>query len=142
MDKLPIPQPDRESIVKHRRQFYWNILMPVVLATMLGLAVAVLVGVATFRDGGDVGRWAAISTIWLVLPTMFGMLVQLALVVGSVYGLAKLLKVTPRYTGLVQQYALYFDAKIGQWADSLVEPVLKIRAWIEMLIGFLSREKE
>jgi hypothetical protein len=142
MQKLPVPQPDRESIVKHRRQFYWNILFPVILASLLGLAAAILIGLATFQNGGDVARWAAISTIWLSIPAMLGNLILLALVGGSVYGLARLLKVTPHYTGLVQEYALYFNAKIVQWTDSIVEPVLKIKAWIELLIGFLSREKE
>ena len=30
-------------------------------------------------DGGDVARWSAVSTIWIVIPILFGLLIFLAL---------------------------------------------------------------
>jgi hypothetical protein len=58
----------------------------------------VLVNVATFNQGGDVARWAAVSTIWIVIPIMIGMVLFFALLVGLVYLMKRLLDITPTYT--------------------------------------------
>ncbi len=142
MEKPLVPQPERESMAKHRRQFYMQILLPVLAVTLLGVLSAILIGIATFRDNGDVTRWGQVATIWLSIPVMIGLLIALVVSAGSVYGMRKLLKITPIYTGLVQSYALYYNAKIVIWTNMLIDPVLKIKAWIEMLTNFLSRSKE
>ena len=45
-------------------------LIPMLIAIVIVVAVIVLTTVATFRDDGDVERWAAISTIWIIIPIM------------------------------------------------------------------------
>ena len=43
-------------------------LLQIVLAALLFVGMVVLVNVAAFGGSGDVGRWAAISTIWIAIP--------------------------------------------------------------------------
>ena len=43
-------------------------------------------------------RWAAISTIWIVIPIMIVSLIFLALLAGIIYLFARLLGITPIYT--------------------------------------------
>ena len=52
-----------------------------------------------------VGIPQAVSTIWIVIPIMVGLLLCLALIGGLVYLLAKLLNIAPTYTGLAQDLA-------------------------------------
>lgn len=122
-------------MLRHRRQTTRQILIPFVLANLLILATAILVGVSAFRPGADAGRWAAIATIWLVIPLMLGMLVLLALLAGMVYGLARLLKITPEYTGKAQSWLLWLNLKIRETADKIIQPVLSLKAWL----GIFSR---
>jgi hypothetical protein len=134
MSDLPIPRPERESMLKHRRQFWQQIMIPFIIAIVLILALAVLVGIATFSWGGDVARWAQISTIWLVIPMMLLGLILLALFGGIVYGLAELLKITPRYTGIAQNYVIAFKFRIQYYADQIIEPVLTFKSWLGVFI--------
>lgn len=118
-----LPQPVHESYRRHRKQLGWQIILPVVLAALLIVALIVLVYVATFNQGGDVARWAAISTIWIVIPIMIGMLVLIALLFGLVYLMKKLLNITPTYTNLAQDYVHKAAAYVKRGADAAVKPV-------------------
>lgn len=118
-----LPQPVHESYRRHRRQLGWQIILPVVLAALFIVALIVLVNVATFRDGGDVARWAAISTIWIVVPIMIGLVIVLALLVGLVYLMARLLNIAPNYTALAQDYVHKAAGYVKRGADAAVKPV-------------------
>ena len=72
---------------------------------------------------------ADIAAIWVIIPMMFLMLVIVALTGALVYGMSKLLKVSPHYTGMAQQYVLRFAAEVRLWADRAVKPVLVVRSW-------------
>jgi len=102
----------------------WQIILPVALTALLFIALIVLVNIATFNQGGDVGRWAAISTIWIVIPVMIAGLILLALLIGIIYLLAKLLNLTPKYTGIAQDYVHKAAAYIKRGSEMVVKPVL------------------
>ncbi len=138
MDKLPVPQPDRESYVKHRRDVNRQIILPLVLVILVGLVFAGLAVYGAVGNHAGVSLWADIGLISLILPSMLMALILLAVLAALVYGMSKLLGVTPRYTGLVQEYALWLNAKIVQWTDKIIQPVLSIRAWLEL---FIKREE-
>ena len=114
-----------------------QIILPISLAVLLILAVAVLIALAAFRGTGDVSTWAAIATIWIVIPLMVLMLVLLLLAWTVVWLLSRLLKVSPRYTGIAQEYALMVNEQIVLWTDRIIQPILKLKAWL----GLFSREK-
>lgn len=122
--KAKLSQPVHESYRKHRRELAWQIILPVVLAALLIVALIVLINVATFNQGGDVARWAAISTIWIVIPILLVGLVLLALLVALVYGMKRLLDITPTYTGMAQDYVHLAAGYVRRFADMAVKPVL------------------
>ena len=118
-----IPQPVHESYLKHRKQLMWQIILPIVLTSLLILALIVLINIAAFRDNGDVARWAAVSTIWIVIPIMIGLVIFLALLAGLIYLMARLLNITPTYTGLAQDYVHKAAGYIKRGADMVVKPI-------------------
>jgi len=122
--KLPIPV--HESYLKHRKDLVWKIIFPVILSAVLCIGLIVLINIATFRGGGDVARWAAISTMWIAIPTIFGMLVFLALLVGIIYLLAKLLNITPRYTAIAQDFFYKIEGYAKRAADAAAKPIITI----------------
>lgn len=115
-----------------------QILLPVVLAALLFIAAIVLVNIATFRDSGDVGRWAAISTMWIAIPVCIMGLVFLALLGGLVYLMGRLLGIAPRYTGKAQDFVHKLAIRIRRAADVTVKPIFAANgfgATIKALLG-------
>jgi hypothetical protein len=136
-----LPQPVHESYMKHRRDRAWKIVLPVVLSAVLCVAMVVLINVATFRDGGDVARWAAVSTIWIVVPIMIGMFLFLALLSGLVYLMYRLLNITPTYTGLAQDYVHKAAIYIKRGADAAVKPIIGLNGILAGINAFIGRKR-
>ena len=139
--KATIPQPVHESYKRHRKQLMWQIILPVVLTSLLLIALIVVINIATFRDNGDVARWAAVSTIWIVIPIMIGLLIFTALLGGLVYLLAKLLHITPTYTGMVQDYVYIAQGYIKRASEAIVKPVLQLNGILASINAFFERMK-
>jgi len=139
--KANLPQPVHESYLRHRKQWTWQIVLPVVLMSVLLIALIVLINIATFRDNGDVARWAAISTIWIVVPIMIAMLIFLILLVGIIYLLSKLLGITPRYTGLAQDYVHKAAGAIKRGLDAIVKQFIEIQGVLASIREFFKQIK-
>lgn len=139
--KAKLPQPVHESYLKHRKQMVWQIILPIVLTVILFVTMIVLINVATFRDGGDVARWAAVSTIWIVVPIMIGMLIFLALLVGLVYLMKKLLHITPTYTGKAQDYVYLAEGYIKRATEAAVRQVINIQGVFASVQRFFKKLK-
>lgn len=136
--KAVVPEPVHESYRKHRKQRTMQIILPIVLAALLFIAAIVLVNVATFRDNGDVGRWAAISTMWIAIPICIMGFVFLAVLGGLVYLMGRLLGIAPRYTGKAQDFVHKLAIRIRRAADVAVKPVFAVGgfgATIKALLG-------
>ena len=123
-----LSKPVHESYQKHRKELAWKIIFPVVLSTVLCVGLIVLISIATFNWDGDVQRWADISTVWIAIPFMLEMLVFLAIVVGLVYVLAKLLGITPRYTVIAQDFMYKVVSYVKRFADAVANPVISINS--------------
>lgn len=136
-----LPQPVHESYLKHRRDRAWKIVFPVVLSVLLCIAMIVLINVATFRNGGDVARWAAVSTIWIVVPIIIGMLIFFVLLAGLVYLMYRLLGITPTYTGLAQDYVHKAAMYVKRGADAAVKPIINLNGILASISAFFERMK-
>ncbi len=133
-----LPEPVHASYLKHRKDTAWKIIFPVVLSSVLCIGLIVLINIATFRGGGDVQRWADISTMWIAIPVMMLLLVVFALLGGIVYLLAKLLKISPPYTLMAQQFFYKIEAYVRRGADAAAKPFIfidSIGASIERILG-------
>ena len=138
--KAVIHPPVHESYKRHRKELAWQIILPVVLAAIMIVALIVLVNVATFRDNGDVGRWAAISTIWIVAPLMVAGLIFFIILGGIVYLLKYLLNIAPIYTGQAQDFVYKIAGYIKRMADATVKPVFFVDGIGASINRFLGRK--
>ncbi len=129
---------NHSSYQNHRRQFWFQIFLPVILAVVLIIVVAVITGVAAFGEGGDSPRWSAISTIWLVIPVMVFGLLFLALLVGLIYLLVRTLQVIPPYSSKAQYYVNRGASEAKRFSDMTTRPVLfleGIKASLKAVFG-------
>jgi hypothetical protein len=139
--KAKLSQPAHESYLRHRKQRTWQIVMPVILASVLLIALIVLINIATFRDNGDVARWAAVSTILMVIPIMVGLFLFLVLLVGIAYLVGRLLGVTPHYTGLAQEYIYRAAGIIKRALDAMVKQIIEAQGVLASIREFFRRIK-
>lgn len=129
---------------EHRREAFWQITFPLVIGILLLLAAVAVIIISATQPVTDVGRWADVSLMWLILPSLFFALILLVLLIGFVYLISYLLRLIPHYALVVQ---LYFEAgknKISQLSNLSIEPILRIRAiWAAMRYAArLGRKKD
>jgi len=137
--KAQLPRPEHYSYLQHRKQRAMQIILPVVISAVLMIALIVLICFATFNSGGDVSRWAAVSTIWIIIPVMLVGLIFLAILVGLIYLMALALSALPYYTGVAQDYVYKAKAYIIRGANMAAKPVIAIDGFIENLKAFFER---
>lgn len=122
--KAILPRIEHASYQAHRKQVFWQIILPVGFSVLACLGLIILISLATFGAAGDVARWAAISTIWIVIPLLFAGLLLLLLLGGLIYLLARLLNILPTYTALVQDYTFRGASRLRGISDAAVQPIL------------------
>ena len=137
--KAQLPHPEHYSYLVHRKQRNTQVILPVILSALLMIGMVILISFATFNSGGDVGRWAAISTIWIIIPILLAGLIVLALLIGGIYLMARALGALPHYTGIAQDYAYKARGYIIRGADMAAKPILAINDLIENIKAFLGR---
>ena len=138
--KAVLPQPVHESYRRHRRQRTTQIILPVVLAAILFLAAIVFINIATFGYNGDVGRWAAISTMWIAVPVCIFGFAFLVLAGGMVYLMGRLLGVAPIYTGRAQDFVHKLAIRIRRAADVAVKPIFALNGFVATIKALFGRK--
>ena len=126
------------SYQNHRREFWLQVFLPMILAALLIIALAIITGMAAFGENGDAPRWAAISTIWLVIPIMFFGLLFFAILTGLIYLLARALKIIPPYSSRAQYYVHRATSETKRYSDMATRPVFfleGIKASLKSIFG-------
>jgi uncharacterized membrane protein (DUF485 family) len=134
-----LPHPEHRSYQQHRRQRTTQIILPVVISALVLIGMIVLISFTTFKSNGDVGRWAAISTIWIVIPILLVGLIVLAILIGLIYLMARALSELPQYTELAQNYVYLAQGYIMRGAEMVVKPVIALEGFIENIKAFFER---
>jgi hypothetical protein len=111
-----------------RRDVIWQIALPLGLAVLAVLVVAVLLilpGGAPYRS-----VWADISLIFLIVPALIVGLIILALLGGSIYGLRLGLRELPYLFKRLQDWTAVFTYRASRAAEKVAGVILTTRsAW-------------
>ncbi len=143
----PTELKERPSYKRHQQQKFWQILLPVILGVLLVLFVIVLVILAAAGGdpAGQVSIWADTAFIWLILPVLLFAILGFLVLGGLIYLLAKLLKILPAYTSIVQNYAALIAAWVKYIANKIVNPFIAVKSvqaaagrFIEKLSAFFT----
>ncbi len=117
-EKTPSESP---TLRRHRRQFVWQILLPTVVLAGMIIASAVLVAMG---EAGSGSLWRDVALVWLLAPSLFLALILIVLTSAAVFGMSRLLKITPRFTGRAQELTLQVEQVIKRVADSIAQPFI------------------
>jgi hypothetical protein len=129
-----------QSFQRHKKQYFWQILLPVGVGGLLVLAIAVMVILTAGGTdaGGPVSQWADTSLIWMSIPVLIFALLIGVVLIFFVYLIAQLLKVLPYYTSLAQQYTQLFSVKIKYWLNKIVSPFFTVSSFQARISAFFS----
>ena len=104
---LPLPHSlrseDHLSYQAHRKQVWQQILLPILLTTVIFIAVIALIINNSMRGNSDVGRWAAMSTIWILLPVLMAGFIFLIILGALIYLMLRLINIIPQYSYQAQR---------------------------------------
>lgn len=129
--EAPLPpaiQPIHDEAERHhRRQMFWQVLLPIILSGLaLALAVVWLVlnttGAApantTLRD---------VSLVFILLPMLALFLVLMAATGALIYGLSRLYKAIPGFGGKALGFLDLVQGKMRTGADATVQPFIEVQ---------------
>jgi predicted PurR-regulated permease PerM len=120
MNKTLPPSKKTVSYKAHKKDFLWQILVPILVALILVIVASV--SVATGSDAST-SRWADISTIWILIPLLISAFITLIILAGIIYGMSQLLNITPTYTQKLYALILLAGQKIESLADGAAKPI-------------------
>ena len=140
-DSLPpqvreLPEPNPVTKRKHKREVIWQIMLPFVVGFLLLGGLATLLGVNAVAP---VGRWAELSTIFLILPLLLLSIIPLALIAALVYLIMLLIPNIPPYARLTQDAIRKVGHYAKRGADMAAEPVLQAESFSARLRTLLRR---
>jgi hypothetical protein len=125
--KLLVSERNPLTHAKHKREVFWQILFPMLIGILLVLSVAFVIIFTGPQSSSDLSRWAAVSTIWLILPSLFFALIILIILSAFVYLITVVLRITPRYALIIQLYFEIAKNKVSYYSNKITEPIIKTR---------------
>lgn len=117
---------------QHRRQAFWQVYVPTFLGAAVFVALCVWTVIFTMGYQPEANLpdqqtpAAKVAVIWLILPTCLGGFFQLALLGGTVYGLARGIQGLPGVSHQVLDGIQRFSALLRRLADQLAAPVIAV----------------
>jgi len=110
----------RDSEIRHQKQFWWQIMLPILIALIIVLVILVMTVMAMDKTPEINENWANISTIFLSLPAILLSLITLGIVILLAWLIRKLYKFIPPYSGVATNAV----KKVNLFADKSTEKIL------------------
>ena len=138
----PLHPPEHPSYQIHRRQLWTQIVLPILLAALLFAAFTFLAARAALQTGGDVSRWAAISTIWLTLPVLLGGLIAGAILVALIVFITYAIRFIPPYSRRTQRVFYRVEYGTKRLATMVHRPILIAQGLVSVVRTGIERARE
>ncbi len=124
----PDPNVNEKPERDHKKQSFWQILLPLGLVIILFILASVWVSLSSSSNQELGLHWANVSTIFLMIPILLVSLIFLVILAGLVYGFSRLLSIIPPYFGQVIQFFNRVSEGILIATDKIVSPIFLVRS--------------
>jgi ABC-type microcin C transport system permease subunit YejB len=118
---------------------FWQIIFPSLVFGILIILIGVLV-VIRLGDG-DLGRFAEVSTVLLVIPVLLSSLLLLIIFGAGIYLISRAMEGIPPITTRILEILDQIQDVIKKIADFIVQPVIRPSALLGGLRNIFSRGK-
>jgi len=103
--------------------FFWQIIFPTLIGTLLILLVGIWV--ILYTSPGNVSRFAEISTVLLVIPVLFSSLFIMLLLVGLIVLVIKIIQGLPSITEWILDKLKWIQKAVQTVSENAVVPVVR-----------------
>jgi hypothetical protein len=127
-NRLGQPERNPKTHLEHKREVFWQITVPLLFGILLILVAVGAIIFFTIQPVTDVERWADVSLIWIILPSLIFALIFLVVLGGLIFAVSFLLRLIPRYALIIQLYFEQVKSKVSQVLNLSTEPILRINS--------------
>jgi ABC-type sugar transport system permease subunit len=132
-NKYLVPERNPVTHSKHRREVFWQIILPMLIGLLLVLTVVSIIIFSGTSSTSELSRWADVSMIWLILPSLFIALLFLIFLIAFTYLITVVLRMTPRYARILQLYFETGKYRVNLISDKITDPIIKSKGiWAVM----------
>lgn len=126
----------------HRRQVWTQILLPVLIGAAAFIGAPIAAWLTTYGGAGNVSRWAAISTMWSLIPVIMAGAILLVVLLALIFATSQISGWIPRYSYGVQRIAQRVAWGTSRAAAIVRKPVLAFREIASLARAGLQRLRE
>jgi hypothetical protein len=118
--------------------FFWQIIFPTLIATLLILLVGITV--VLYTSPGKISRFAELSTVLLVIPVLFSSLILMLLLVALIVLVIKIIQGLPSITGWIMEKLEWIQKGVQAVSESAVVPVVRPAAFLAGIRRIFSKD--
>ena len=129
------------SLQVHRKQSFWQITFPIILAAIVLLVFLALVLVYSGGFGDNLTSIGAAAAVFVILPHLLGLLIWLAILIAMAYGVNVLRLKLPGQSALILDFLHKFQIGSHKISNLAAQPSIKIASKIAQLEQIFSSLK-
>lgn len=123
-----VPTRSRAAEVRHRREVFWQVTIPLILGLAVLLAAAGLTAGSAWT-GSSPGVYREVALIWVLLLTMISSLIPFAVLIGLAYGVIRLIGLLPGWMYKIQRFVLKVEEAASRISQAVTAPMIRINAF-------------
>lgn len=128
-NKVQVKPVKRESTLLHQKQTFWQIIFPMILFSLVILAVCVLLIINSGTNPVQNQHFANIATMYLFIPPLLISLPIIAILVAIIVLLSKVFPYISTYSALIQEKLALVRDMIRKGMDAVSQPFIQLPSY-------------
>jgi len=118
--------------------FFWQIIFPTLMGTLLLLLVGIWVIIYT--SPGNISRFAEVSAVLLVIPVLFSSLLLMLLLVALIILVIKIIQGLPSVTGWILNKLKWVQNGVQVLSKNAIVPVVRPAVFLAGIRRIFSKD--
>ena len=128
LTKSNLPERNPETYAQHKKEVFWQIMFPMLIGIIIIFAMFAFIFVSVRTGASDLSRYADVSLIWLIIPSLIIALIFLVLIAAFIYLFTVVLRILPRYSHLALLYLEIGKYKLIRITSQITNPIVKTKS--------------
>lgn len=134
--------PEPFSLEVHRKQSFWQITFPIILASFILVLLLVLLIAYSGGFGDNLTSFGAAAAVFVILPHFLGLLIWLAILVGLAYGIYTLKKALPGQGAAILAFLQKIQLGSHKYSNLAAQPSIKLASKAAQIKQFITSLKQ
>lgn len=130
------------SLQMHRKQSFWQVTFPIVLASLLLLVFLILIIVFSGGFGDNLTSIGAAAAVFVVIPHLLGLLIWLAILIALAFGVNALKEILPGKGVLVLEFLHRMQLESHKMSNLAAQPSIRFASKAAQIKQFMTSLKQ